>query len=280
MTVDESRVLPHAANHTDPCETCGMAHTRCLAHTVHRNARPCRTPTGTDPEGNLCKWHRPGGLEPTKIHKHSRIDRDRNKRIIAKATNGKNTQAMKAKALAEMTALNEGARFAQKRDISGTDALIETMQYTAGEVSFWRRKVSELPEDQLAGMQDTKYESGMQKGENTNMVTTEVSKHIYVTMLHDAQDRLSALSIAVMKAGIDERRMKLAETIGDRVADVMRRTLGRMFEVMVASLKASGVDDQAIHTALYDTWTESVTMIVPQELRALSAPVVPSEVVS
>lgn len=122
-------------------------------------------------------------------------------------------------------AIREAARLVSARDIDPATALLETVQYTAGEVAYWRTKVNELADDQVAGMGVTKTETRVEKGQPTDLTTTEATTHIYVTQLRDATDRLAKYSALALRAGLEERRVRLAEQQGQLVAQAVRRIL-------------------------------------------------------
>ena len=66
----------------------------------------------------------------------------------------------------------------------------------------------------------------------------------------DAQDRLARYATAALRAGVEERRVRLAEDQGALVAQVIRRILDRL--------------------DLSEWQAEMVGSVVPEELRALS----------
>lgn len=122
-------------------------------------------------------------------------------------------------------AIREAARLVTARDIDPATALLETVQYTAGEVAYWRTKVDELTDAQVAGMGVTKTETGVEKGQPTDLTTTETTTHIYVAQLRDATDRLAKYSALALRAGLEARRVKLAEDQGRAVAGAIRQIL-------------------------------------------------------
>lgn len=122
------------------------------------------------------------------------------------------------------------------------------MHWTAGEVAYWRQVVTEVAEhndgkDLLWGTTKTK-EGGDDRG-----TTKEAKPHIAYTLLERASDRLAQYATAALKAGVDERRVQLAERQGDLVASVIRNILDRL--------------------NLTDEQTLLVGTVVPEELRLL-----------
>ncbi|NUO35651.1 MAG: hypothetical protein HOQ27_11390, partial [Dermatophilaceae bacterium] len=103
------------------------------------------------------------------------------------------------------------------------EALLELVHWTAGEVDYWRARVVELAdtnEDALTwGVTKTK-DGGDDRG-----TTEEAGPNVAYRMLTDASNRLAAYAAAALKAGVEERRVRLAEKQGSLVADVIRGIL-------------------------------------------------------
>ncbi|WP_152185116.1 hypothetical protein [Segeticoccus rhizosphaerae] len=186
--------------------------------------------------GQQCK--RPASLGATTCHVH-----------------GSSTTAAKAAAkrrLEQQAAAQAVTLFAARRDIHPADALLELVHWTAGEVDYWRQQVRDLDPEDIAGNLITKVESGQEKGQPTNLQTTEAAEHIAYRMLKDASDRLAKYAAAALKAGVDERRLRLAEQQGTLVALAVRRILDAL--------------------NLTPAQQQLVGEVVPRELRALGNP--------
>lgn len=204
------------------CTRCGEVHPGCTAHKTS-TGQPC----GNQPAVGLtvCRFH--GGAS-------------------------KNAKAAGQRRVTEQAAQAEAARFATRRDIHPADALLELVQWTAGEVDYWRGKVDALDDAELAGSLVTKTEVGTDKGQPTDITTKEAAEHIYIRMLGKASDRLATYAAAALRAGVEERRVRLAENQGQLVATVIRRILDAL--------------------NLTESQLELVPSVVPRELRALTAP--------
>lgn len=151
--------------------------------------------------------------------------------------------------IAEQRAAAEVARLGARKDVHPADALLDLVHWTAGEVDYWRQRVTDLEDEQLTwGL--TQHREGEGPEGPVDIETREAKPHVAYTMLERASDRLASYAAAALKAGVDERRVRLAETQGALVADVIRRILARL----------QLTDDQA---ALVGT-------VVPEELRALA----------
>ncbi|WP_426566397.1 HGGxSTG domain-containing protein [Angustibacter sp. McL0619] len=187
---------------------------RCTAHT--RTGRPCKARPVTG--ATVCRMH--GGSAPQ-------------------------VRAAAQRRLQEAQATRDVQLFAGRRDIHPAEALLELVHWTAGEVDYWRQRVRDIETSDLTwGVTKEK------TGGDDHGITSEAKPHIAYVMLVQASDRLERYASAALKAGIDERRVRLAESQGALVAETIRRILARL------SLSA---DQQLL-----------VGEVVPQELRALA----------
>ena len=133
-------------------------------------------------------------------------------------------KAAAAKRLEQARLEKEAARVIARRDVDPATALIELVQWTAGEVDYWRTTVNNLPDSDLAGLMLTKSKAG---GDDAGD-TSEVVPHIAYRMLAEASDRLAKYATAALRAGVDERRLRWAETHGAQLAGVIRRILTQL----------------------------------------------------
>ena len=197
------------------CPRCGHTHPRCTAH--NRSGTPC----GQNPEPGMtvCRHH--GGKAP---------------------------QAIKARDTRqqEHQARTEAARFAARSDIHPADALLELVHYQAGIVNYWRHRIEDIDDEDLEWGVTREKTGGDDYG-----TTSEATPHIAYRLLTEAQDKLAAYASAALKAGIDERRVRLAESQGALVAQVIR-----------------GILDQ-LH--LTPEQLELVPTVVPAQLRLLTS---------
>lgn len=152
------------------------------------------------------------------------------------------------------------ALFGARKDVHPAQALIELVQWTAGEVDYWRFRVAELEEEELTwGV--TRVKSG---GEDHG-TTREAKPHVAYVMYVDATKRLEAHSVAALRAGVEEKRLKLAEAAGQQLAGVMRGVIDALFAALVESL---GSHEEALEV-VRGAWARWVMEIVPRELRRL-----------
>lgn len=118
----------------------------------------------------------------------------------------------------------EVARLGARRDIHPAEALLELVHWTAGEVDYWRARVQTIQDEDLTwGL--TQHREGTGPEGPIDVHTEEAKPHIAYTMLERASDRLATYAAAALKAGVDERRVRLAEQQGALVAGVIRGIL-------------------------------------------------------
>ncbi|HET7398979.1 MAG TPA: HGGxSTG domain-containing protein [Intrasporangium sp.] len=136
-------------------------------------------------------------------------------------------QAKARERLAVQAAEREVARLGARRDIHPAEALLELVHWTAGEVDYWRARVVDLAdtnEDALTWGRSSETDKGSGEFPGTE-TTSEAAPNIAYRMLTDASNRLAAYAAAALKAGVDERRVRLAESQGQLVAEVIRGIL-------------------------------------------------------
>lgn len=113
--------------------------------------------------------------------------------------------------------------FGGRRDIHPADALLELVQWTAGEVDYWRQRVRLLDEQALTWGVTRVKEGGDDRG-----TTEEAKPNVAYAMLVDASNRLERYSASALKAGVDERRVKIAEQQGTLLQGVLVAVLGEL----------------------------------------------------
>lgn len=113
------------------------------------------------------------------------------------------------------------------RDISPTEALLEEVRYTAGHVAWLREKVAELEDEQLVwGVTE---QVDKQASEFRGTDTTEAARpNIWLELYYRERKHLVDVTKAAISAGIEERRVKLAEAQGALLNGVIKRILARL----------------------------------------------------
>jgi len=143
------------------------------------------------------------------------------------------------------------ARLGARRDIHPAEALLEAVQFKAGEVAVWRHKVSQLEESELTwGV--TKKIHGLDPGDEDreagifNTTTEEAKPHIFLAQLHENEKALVEFSTAAIRAGAEMVLVRAAENWGNVWLDAMRAMLadprvtvvGNPDDVLFDALKA------------------------------------------
>ena len=191
---------------------------RCTAH--NQSGNRCKNPAV--PGATVCRFH--GGAAPQ-------------------------VQAAAQRRLALHEAEEAARTLGLLIDISPEQALLDEVQRCAGMVAFYQRQVEQIAN---VSAQDLVWGRTKEKvGGEDSGTTYESGSNAWLVLFNQERDRLTRVCAAAIKAGIEERRVKLAEQQGILVAAVIRRILTRL----------NLSDDQA---AL-------VSKVVPEELRALTA---------
>lgn len=205
-----------------PCDECGRAHVTktgapsCRAHT--RAGRHCGQPRMSDQE--VCRLH--GGKSPRALAAAERRGQERAAREAV-------------------------ATYGLPVDVSPTEALLEEVRWTAGHVRWLRERVQELEQSQLVlGTVKAKTEAaggfGITFGgaecddedrvgliDVGSMPASEVTQAAGPNVWLDLYDRerkhLVAVCAAALKAGVQERAIRLAEQQGELVAQAIRAIL-------------------------------------------------------
>ncbi len=124
-------------------------------------------------------------------------------------------QAVKAAGEQRVTEQRAAAamrRFGGPIDTTPTEALLDTVKWTAGYVSWLREKVSSAKHDLALTQRSTQ--------------TGKREESAWLDLLGKWSDRLVKVCEAAIRAGIEERRVRIAEQQGALVADVIRKILG------------------------------------------------------
>lgn len=210
-----------------------------------RQARPC---AGTKTNGEPCPKYAMNGSTVCDSH------------------GGKAPQvrAKAAERLTEARAMGLVETYGRKVETTATEALLDEVQWTAGHVAWLRDRVREIEEgEQTAGDGET---SGRGGGGEHPLVwgttrrktggedwgeTQEAAPNVWLRLYQTERTHLVKVCSEAIKAGIEERRVRLAEQQGALVAQVIRAIL--------ADLDLSA-EQQAL-----------VPDVVPRHLRALAS---------
>ncbi len=150
---------------------------------------------------------------------------------------GQNRRAA-ARRRAEAVAEKAVSTLGLQVDVSPTEALLEEVRWTAGHVQWLRARVQEL------GVESTDLDGsgtrhglvwGTQKvvdkqsGESPGTDTTEASgPSVWYELYARERQHLVTVCTAALKAGVEERRVRLAESQGEAVAGAIRAILAEL----------------------------------------------------
>lgn len=167
---------------------------------------------------------------------------------------GKSPQAKAAaeRRLAEMEAQREldnaVTTLGLPQDIDPGKALLDEIARTYGAVKWLEGKVRELEPNELVWGR-VSHEIGIGPEGPIDKVTDKAEFNAWYRLYCEERDRLSRVATLALKAGIEERRVRLAESQGDLVAQAIRSILDAL--------------------NLTPAQLELVPVIVPQTLRSL-----------
>ena len=113
------------------------------------------------------------------------------------------------------------------------EAILQCIAIAAGEVRYAAEQIDKLTLDDAVGplVKTTERPLSLGKeGEDPERMVTETrheapALHIWIVTKHAAMDRLVQYSVAALKAGVEERRVRVAENIGQALADAIKGVL-------------------------------------------------------
>lgn len=110
-------------------------------------------------------------------------------------------------------------------DVNPAEALLDLVQGKAAEVAYWNWRVAGLDEAERAGLlvAESTFGDGPQGPVDT--VTRKTAPHVFVVLLHKAQDQLASFSAAALRAGVDEALVRLATVQASAVVEFARRAI-------------------------------------------------------
>ncbi|MDX3245841.1 hypothetical protein [Streptomyces sp. ME18-1-4] len=121
--------------------------------------------------------------------------------------------------------------YGRKIDTTAGEALLEEVQWTAGHVAWLRERVQEIESEAAVAGVDGEHPLvwGVTKrklGGEDRGTTEEAVPNVWLKLYQQERDHLVKVCSAAIKAGIEERRIQLAEQQGALVAQAIRAILG------------------------------------------------------
>lgn len=134
-------------------------------------------------------------------------------------------KAAAARRMAEVKAAKYVETFGLPREIDPRDALLEEVYRTAGAIDWLHAQVQELQRDEVTWGKTEETDKG--SGEFTGIdITHAAAVNVWVQLWQSERKHLVDVSKAAINAGIEERRVKLAEQQGALLAGVIKAVLG------------------------------------------------------
>lgn len=152
--------------------------------------------------------------------------------------------------------------FGARRDVHPAEALLELVQWTAGEVDYWRQEVRRLEAHELTWGVTKVKEGGDDRG-----TTEEAKPAIQYAMLVDASNRLERYSASALKAGADEAMVRIAESLGGQLAGVLQSFAAAQLRSVLEVLAGHGEARSVVEAS----WEPTVLVNAPAVLRAIGA---------
>lgn len=166
---------------------------------------------------------------------------------------GGSAPAVKAKA-AERTQQDAARRaliaLGEPTPIDPAQALLNLIAWKHGEVIWLRDKVQAVKNEVLV-WGATEHREGMAQEGPVSVTTEKAAANVWWTLLRQAEDQLSDYASKALRAGVEERRLRMAEQQGAMVSQVIRRILERL--------------------NLSDVQQDLIGVVVPEELRKLGS---------
>lgn len=109
-------------------------------------------------------------------------------------------------------------------DIDPTEALLQEVRRTAGHVAWLAERVQALDEDDLTWGR-VQHDEGIGPEGPIDKTTHKAGGHAVYQLYLTEREHLAKVSALAIKAGVDQRRIELAEAQALQVAGLIRRVL-------------------------------------------------------
>lgn len=126
-----------------------------------------------------------------------------------------------ARKMAQEAARQAVITFGLPREIAPEQALLEEIARTAGHIDWLGGIIADLQQDELVWGKSKSEDVGASEFTGTN-VTEQAAPNVWLELYQKERAHLVNVCKAAISAGIEERRVKLAEAHGALMADVLR----------------------------------------------------------
>jgi hypothetical protein len=127
--------------------------------------------------------------------------------------------------MAEIKAAKAVANFGLPREIDPRDALLEEVYRTAGAIDWLHAQILDLDPEGIVWGKTEETDKGSGEFTGTD-ITHAAAVNVWVELWQKERRHLVDVSKAAINAGIEERRVKLAEQQGALLASVIKSILG------------------------------------------------------
>ena len=150
------------------------------------------------------------------------------KTCLAHGSGSKKARAAAARRVEEAKAAEAAERavttLGLSRDVSPSEALLEEVRWTAGHVDWLRDRVRDLEHDELVWGK-TKVKDGFGPMGPSAETTEGATPSVWYALSEKERKHLVTVCTAALRAGVEERQVRLAEAQGAQVAEVIRAIL-------------------------------------------------------
>jgi hypothetical protein len=151
--------------------------------------------------------------------------------LVCHAHGGRAPQNKKAAAerLGEQHARGLVETYGRKVETTAVEALLDEVKWTAGHVAWLRERVREIEASEIAAVTgEHPLVWGVTKrkqGGDDHGITEEAAPNIWLKLYQAERVHLIKVCSEAIRAGIEERKVRLAEQQGELVAEVIRAIL-------------------------------------------------------
>lgn len=184
----------------DSCSKCQKAHPKCDAHRSGAPDEPCMKYPKKG--SNVCSAHG-GNAAQVRAKAAERVEEERLRR----------------------EAEREVKRFIPNLEADPLSAILDLVQYQSGVVSYWRAKVEAIESEQELIWGTVEEIEGDDSNGPFGRTVSRAGANVSYRLLREAQHDLADYASAALRAGFEERSIKLAERQGELLVSVIRGVL-------------------------------------------------------
>lgn len=123
--------------------------------------------------------------------------------------------------------------YGRKIETTATDALLDEVQWTAGHVAWLRERVQEIESAAAVAGTDSEHPlvwgvTREKEGGEDRGITSEAAPNVWLKLYQQERTHLVKVCAEAIRAGIEERRVRLAEAQGALIAQAIRAILGEL----------------------------------------------------